>query len=373
MMRTAWHIGKIRGIDINIDPSWLIIFALVVFTLSGAYFPQQYPGWPNWLYWVIGTITGVLFFASVLGHELSHSLIAMRQGGKVRSITLFIFGGIAQIAEEPDNPRKEFVMAIMGPVSSLVIAFVFFIIWVSLRSISEPIGALARYLAIINVILAVFNLIPGFPLDGGRVLRAVIWSTSKNLKTATRIASRVGQSIAVLFILFGILLIFRGLWLNGFWFIFIGWFLYSAAVKSYRQIIVREMLMDLKAEDLMTRDFEAIPKNLTIQQLVEQHILKKRERTFIVVDDGEFQGIICLDDIKDTPRDRWESTSVGEAMTPKDQLKPLSPEDDGNKVLARLNAENVHELPVVDRDKLVGILCQSDVIKALHLHMELGI
>jgi len=231
----------------------------------------------------------------------------------------------------------------------------------------------ARYLAIINVILAVFNLIPGFPLDGGRVLRAIVWSINKDLKRATRIASRVGQFMAVLFILFGIFLIFRGIWLNGFWFIFIGWFLHSAAVRGYRQVIVREMLMDLKAEDLMTREFEAIPRNLTIQQLVEEHVLKKRERTFIVVDDGEFQGIICVDDIKDIPRNRWELTSVGEAMIPKDRLEPLSPKDDGNKVLARLNAENVHELPVIDRGELIGILCQSDVIRALHLRTELGI
>ncbi|HID93064.1 MAG TPA: site-2 protease family protein [bacterium (Candidatus Stahlbacteria)] len=373
MIRTAWHIGKIHGIDINIDPSWLIIFSLVIFTLGGAYFPYQYPGWSNWLYWIIGIITSVLFFASVLGHELSHSLIAMRQGNKVRSITLFMFGGVAQIAEEPDNPRKEFVMAIMGPVSSLAIALVSFMVWVSLKGISEPIGAVARYLVIINVILAVFNLIPGFPLDGGRVLRAVIWSINKDFKIATRIASKVGQFIAVIFILFGILQIFRGLWLNGFWFVFIGWFLHSAAVRGYRQVIVREMLGDLRAADLMTRDFETIPSNLTVQQLVEQYVLKKRENAFIVVDDGKFQGIISLEDIKDIPRDRWELTSVGEAMTPKEQLDPLSPEDDGTKVLARLNTENVHELLVIDRGKLVGIICHSDVIRVLHLRMELGI
>lgn len=186
-MRSIWRIGRIKGIDINIDPSWLIIFGLITFSLGGVYFPRVYPRWPHWLHLITGPITSILFFASVLGHELAHSLVAIRQGEKVRSITLFIFGGAAEITEEPDRPRKEFLVAIVGPLSSLGIALMFMGLWLLLRPINEPASAVARYLAFINIVLAIFNLIPGFPMDGGRVLRSIIWGITGNLRRATRL------------------------------------------------------------------------------------------------------------------------------------------------------------------------------------------
>ncbi len=372
-MRIAWRIGKIRGIQINIDPSWLIIFALVTFSLGGAYFPHQYPDWPRWLHWFTGLATSILLFASVLAHELAHSLVALKQGEKVRSITLFIFGGVAQIAEEPASPRREFLMAIAGPLTSLGIALFFFVVWLGSRNFSEPTAALARHLSLINTVLAIFNLAPGFPLDGGRVLRSIIWATTKNLRRATRLASLAGQVIAFLLIGFGVWQIFRGPMLNGFWFVFIGWFLHSAAVRGYRQVVVREMLGDLRAEDLMTRDFVAVSGDLSLATLVDEYILKRRAHAFLVIDSGQLRGIVCLGDVKDVPRDRWQSTSVKEIMTPEEQLDSVSPHDDGNVVLARLNAKNVREIPVVEDKQVKGVVCRSDLTRTLQLRTELGI
>lgn len=372
MMRTTWRIGRVFGIDINIDSSWLIVFALVIWTLAGSYFPEQYPRWPSWLHWAVGVITAILFFSSVLGHELAHSLVAIGQGEEVRSITLFIFGGVARITEEPDEPLKELLMAIVGPLFSVVTGVAFGILWFLTRGLIQPVSALARYLSMINVSLAIFNLIPGFPLDGGRVLRALIWGLSGNLKLATRLASWAGQAIAFLFMLGGTWQIFGGRWLDGLWIIFIGWFLYSAATSGYRQVLVREMLGEIRAGDLMTADFATVSGNLTLQQLVDEYVLRLREHSFPVADAGLLRGIICLHDVKTVARERWPYTRVSEVMTPWAELVTVSPEDDGSAVLARLNARDVRQLPVVEGERLIGLLRRSDVLHYLQLRTALG-
>jgi len=372
MMRTTWRIGKVFGIDINIDSSWLIIFALVIWTLAGSYFPQQYPRWPTWLHWTVGVVTAILFFGSVLGHELMHSLVAIGQGEEVHSITLFIFGGVARITEEPDEPLKELLMAIVGPFFSLVTGIGFGVLWFLTQGLSQPLGALARYLAMINVSLAIFNLVPGFPLDGGRVLRALIWGLSGNLKMATRLASWAGQGIAFLFMLGGTWQIFGGQWLDGLWIIFIGWFLYSAAASGYRQVLVREMLEEVRAGDLMTADFTTVSSGLTLQQLVDDYVLRLREHSFPVVDVGMLRGIICLHDVKTVPRERWSFTRVSEVMTPRAELETVSLGDDGSTILARLNARDVRQLPVVEGERLMGLLRRSDVLRYLQVRTVLG-
>ncbi len=372
MMRTTWRIGKVFGIDINIDSSWLIIFALVIWTLAGTYFPEQYPRWPTWLHWTVGVITSILFFGSVLGHELAHSLVAIGQGEEVRSITLFIFGGVARITEEPDEPLKELLMAIVGPFFSLATGIAFGILWFLSRGLFQPLGALARYLAMINVSLAIFNLIPGFPLDGGRVLRALIWGLSGNLKLATRLASWAGQGIAFLFMLGGTWQIFGGRWLDGLWIIFIGWFLHSAATSGYRQMLVREMLQEVRAGDLMIADFATVSGDLTLQQLVDEYVLRRREHSFPVADAGLLRGIICLHDVKAVPRERWPFTKISEVMTPWAELETVSPGDGGSTILARLNARDVGQLPVVDGERLIGLLRRSDVLRYLQVRTALG-
>ncbi len=371
-MRTTWRIGRVLGIDINVDSSWLIIFALVIWTLAGSYFPEQYPRWPTWLHWMVGLVASTLFFGSVLGHELAHSLVAISQGEEVHSITLFIFGGVARIIEEPDKPLKELFMAIVGPLFSMATGMAFGALWFLTRGLFQPLSALAQYLAMINVTLALFNLIPGFPLDGGRVMRALIWGLSGNLKVATRLASWAGQGIAFLFMLGGTWQIFGGNWLDGLWIIFIGWFLYNAATSGYRQVLVREMMGQVRAGDLMTTDFATVSGNITLQQLVDEHVLRLREHSFPVADAGLLRGIICLHDVKTIPRARWPSTRVNEVMTPWAELETVSPGDDGSVVLARLDARDVRQLPVVEGERLIGLLRRSDVLRYLQLRTALG-
>jgi Zn-dependent protease/CBS domain-containing protein len=371
-MRSSWRLGRILGVEVNIDPSWLVIFALITFTLGGTYFPAELPNLSTGLHWLIGLAASLLVFGSVLAHELTHSLVAIRQGERVRNITLFIFGGVAQITEEPDRPVKEFTMAIAGPLSSLLIAVFFGTWWLLFRTVSQPLAALGRYLAVINAFLAIFNMIPGFPLDGGRVLRAVIWATTGNLRKATRVASLTGQIFAFLLIFFGLRLIFVGNYRNGLWLIFIGWFLHSAAVRGYHQVLVREMLRGLQAEDLMTRDFETVSGSLPLQELVEDHILGRHLHTFVVADGGQLEGIISLGDIKKVPRDQWASTTVRQAMIPREELVIISPQDDGNVVLRRLVERDLGQLPVIDNNRVVGVLYRSHILRRLKTRMESG-
>jgi len=372
-MRGTWRIARIFGIDVNIDSSWLVIFVLITWTLAGAYFPNQYPDWDSWLHWTVGVATSLLFFASVLAHELAHSLVAIRQGEKVRSITLFIFGGVAEITEEPERAGKEFFMAIVGPLSSLVIALAFGILWLAVRGFSEPVGALARYLAMINASVAVFNLIPGFPLDGGRVLRAVIWGISGDLRMATHAASWLGQGIALLFMLWGVWQVFTGAFINGLWIAFIGWFLRNASISGYRQVLIRDLLRDIRVGDLMSRDFETVSPALTIQQIVDDYVLRRRDHAYPVAEGDYLRGIICLHDVKAVPRPQWALTLVEEVMTPWDKLATVSVEDDGNTVLTYMNTHNVGQLPVVEGSRLIGMLRRSDVLRFMQVRSELGI
>lgn len=341
--------------------------------LAGYYFPSQYTNWPIWQYLLIGAATSLLFFASVLLHELAHSLVALKLGEEVRSITLFILGGVAEIKDEPRRPSREFYMALVGPLSSLGIALVFLGLWYWLREISQPLAALCRYLALINLILAVFNLIPGFPMDGGRILRAIIWKITGNLRKATRIASIIGQVIAFLLILFGIWQILIGFFFNGIWIALIGWFIHSAAARGYQQVLMRDMLKDVRAKDLMNTAFESVGSDLSVKQLVEDYVLKKKERAFLVSDAGKLLGIVCLDDIKTVSPEKRASTKIKDIMTPQEKMETASPDDNGNEILSKLSSRNIHQLPVMEKGEIQGILCRSDILNFLHLRSELGV
>ncbi len=371
-MRNAWRVGRIFGIDINIDSSWIIIFILFSWSLAGSYFPGSYPHWPRGQYWAMGILTSLFVFASVLVHELAHSLVAIRQGEEVRSITLFILGGVSQITEEPKEPLKEFSMAVVGPLSSFALAGFFFVVSLLLSPASVPVGASALYLAIINVALGVFNLLPGFPMDGGRVLRSIIWKITGDMKRATRIASVSGQGIAFLLIFVGILQFLRSNF-GGLWLVLVGWFLHNAAVRGYDQVRLKTALEGLKARDLMNREFETVPSGLAVQALVDEFILKKRERVFLVTEGSALKGIVCLEDVKATPRQEWSRSTVGDIMTPKDKLESVAPDEDGNRILSALAAKDVHQIPVMEGDAVAGIICRSDIIKVLQLRSDLGL
>jgi Zn-dependent protease/predicted transcriptional regulator len=370
--RNAWCLGRILGIDVFIDGSWLIIFALVTWTLAGHYFPAQHPQNPALFNWALGMVASLLFFASVLAHELGHSLVARGQGEEVHRITLFIFGGMAHIGGEPDRPLKEFLIAVVGPLTSLALSLVAGAAWWLLRDSSPSFASLFRYLGLINLALAVFNVIPGFPLDGGRILRALIWGLTKNFRLATRVASFSGKVVAVLLIFWGIRLIFSGFALNGVWTIFIGWFLYNAALSSYRYLMIKDALSDVRVKNLMITDFQTVSAEMSVQQLVDDYMLRHRDRGFLVTRDGLLQGIVCLHDVQKISREQWPITPVRDIMVPKDRLEHVSPSDDAGLALEKLTAKSIHQVPVVEANRVMGILRRNDILEYLQVHSELG-
>ncbi len=373
MLKNSLRLGKIFGIEIRLDYSWFIVFTLVTWSLSTHYFPMRYSAWTRSTYWIIGLATSLLFFISVLAHEISHSLVAKAKGIPVRGITLFIFGGAAQITEEPKRPRDEFAMALAGPATSIGVALFFLLIRFIFLSLNPMVAALATWLSGINLILALFNLIPGFPLDGGRVLRSIIWGATNNLMKATQIASLIGRGVAYLFIFLGIWMFFGGNWFNGLWIGFIGWFLNNAASSSYRQLALREMLAGHTASEVMMTDCPRVDRSLTIDQLVNDYILHTSRRCFPVVDDERVWGLVTLHHVKEVSKEDWATATVGEVMTPFEQLKKVNPDDELLDVFQLMNVEDVNQLPVVENGNFLGMIARDNVMAFIHARSELGV
>jgi Zn-dependent protease/predicted transcriptional regulator len=377
MLRGGIPIGKAFGISLRLHYSWFFIFALVTWALAAAYFPTVYPTWSLSARITAGLITSVLFFASVLVHELMHSIVAQRQGIPVQSITLFIFGGVSQITSEPKQPRDEFRMAIVGPLSSLVIGGILLGVYYQWGSVDtftvQFITAIAYWLGYINLVLGIFNLIPGFPLDGGRVLRSLIWWRSHNLRSATRIASNIGRVVGFIFIFVGIYLIFRGNWVNGIWLALIGWFLESAAVGSYQQLLMQEMLKGHVASEVMSSDCVVVPPDMTIDHLVNGNILTSGRRCFPVGSGSQIMGLMTLHNVKEVPREQWSIETVKEAMTPFDKLKWVRPDEELSSVLRILTEDNVNQVPVVQNNEIVGMVSRENLLNFVHVRSRLGI
>jgi len=372
-MKASFRLGRVMGIEIGIHVSWLIIFALLTWSLAAAYYPQLYPGWGSLTYWTLGVLSSLLLFASVLAHELGHSWVAIRRGIPVKSITLFIFGGAASITKEAETPSSELFMAVSGPAVSFALALIFWLVYFLTQGTSEVIGAMALYLAQINAILGAFNLVPGFPLDGGRVLRAVIWGMTKNFHQATKIASATGQGFAYFLIFGGIATAFIVGWLGGLWLAFIGWFLATAAKASYRQMVVSEILRGASVREIMSSDFKSIEPNVSLQQALDDYMMPFSQRALPVSQWGRLLGLITLTDIKKTPRQLWSSTPVSEVMTRTDELKTVSRDDDLNTVLQCLQSQDLNQLPVMQAGELVGMVTRSDLIRYLQLRQEIDV
>jgi len=372
-MNNSFQIFKISGISIRIDYTWFIVFALVALSLGGNYFPKIYGGWPPELYWAMGIVTAILFFASVLAHELAHSLVSKARGVPVESITLFIFGGVARITDEPKNAGSEFWMALAGPATSVGTGIVFWLIHLLVGKSRTPIYALTAWLSYINLLVAGFNLIPGFPLDGGRILRAIIWQITKDLKKSTRIASVIGQIVAYLFILWGIRVLISGNLFNGIWIAFIGWFLLNAASSSYRQLAMREMLRGVKVREIMVTDCHGLPKDMPVKELIDEQILYTTRRCFPVTDIDKIIGIITLHNVKGIPKEEWENTKIESVMIPLEELKTVHPDDDLYKVMRQMTEEGVNQLPVLENGQLVGMIARDNLLSFMNARSELGI
>jgi Zn-dependent protease/CBS domain-containing protein len=364
MNRRGISLGRIMGIPIQLDYSWFLIFALITWLLAVGYFPAEFGGWPTYEYWVVGLVTSVLFFGSVLLHELGHSVIAMHYDIPVNSINLFIFGGVSQIEKEPPSARVEFLMAVAGPLVSFALAGVFYGLQLVFTSFA-PFLALARYLAYINGLLGLFNLIPGFPLDGGRVFRSIVWGITGNAHRATSIAGTLGRAVGFLFILFGVYEVIGGNFLDGLWIGFIGWFLENAASAEMQQQKIQDLLAGHTVSQAMSHNYTAIPPDMTLQQLVDKHILGNGQRSFVVEEGQHMDGLLTLHDIKELPRAEWNMTMVHQAMIPLDRLKRTDPNADLWDAIEEMNHDGVNQLPVMNDGEILGILRREDVISYL--------
>jgi len=374
-MGSAFNLGKVFGIQFRLHYTWFIVFVLISMSLSWYYFPSLNLDLTPLAYWVIGIASSLLFFASVVAHELAHSLVARTNGIPVKSITLFIFGGIAQITREATKANAELKMAAAGPACSLVLGGLFGLLWLFSRGISEPMGAMTSWLAQVNVILAVFNLIPGFPLDGGRVFRSILWRFTGNYKLSTRIATQVGQGVGYLFILGGISIMFllRGGWFSGLWLIFIGWFLRNTASSSYHQAQWREALREVSASQVMTPDCPVIPPNVTIDRLVQEYVFTSGCYFFLVTDEDGVKGILTLNNIKAVSRQNWDVTQVKEIMTPIDKVKVAHPNQDALSILEEMDENDINQMPVVSEGRVIGLITRDNLLRFLHTRSELGV
>jgi len=374
-MRSNIKLGKISGIEIGLHYSWFIIAALIVFSL-GEHFRQVDRNWSPSEIWIVALFTAVLFFVTLLLHELAHSLVAQAHGLKVKAITLFALGGISQIEDDASDAKTEFWVAIAGPIASLIIGFGCIAMAAALgwHPSAEPRTAptaVLVWLGYINVVLGLFNLIPGFPLDGGRVFRAIVWAITKNADRSTRIAARVGQLVAFLFILAGLRSFFGGAGFNGLWTAFIGWFLMDAATSSYSQVDVAAAFRGRRVSEVMSRDCAIVDRGLSLQEFVDTYVLKTGQRCFAVEDHGHFVGLITLRDVGAIPRDRWESTTVREAMRPLEELHIITPDTQVLDALKIMTSNDVNQLPVVANGALQGIVSRSHLIQLLQARSEL--
>lgn len=386
---SGFRLGSIVGIEVAVDWSLLIIFFLIAFSLAAGVFPAWHPDWSTALAWGTALAAAVLFFASVLAHELSHAIVGRANGVTINRITLFMFGGMAHMEGEPPSWRAEFGMAIVGPLTSFALGLAFLGLAQLLAGPLEldpenarealaqlgPAASLLLWLGPVNIVLALFNMVPGYPLDGGRVLRAVMWGITGNLLLATRWASRAGQGFAWLLMATGFVMILGyrvpvlgGGFANGIWLTFIGWFLNNAAIVSYRQLLVRESLDDVPVRRLMQTRFMRVDPYMTVGALVEDHLMSSGQRAFPVVDDGRFVGLVTLGDMHKCKRRDWEHTPVGKIMTPAAELVTAHPEQDAAEALALIGQRDLDQLPVVAEGEMLGLLRRKDILKWLSVH-----
>ena len=363
------QIGRVFGIPLYLSPSWFIIFFLTT-GLVATQFTSQHPGWTREQHWALGIVTSVLFFASVVFHELSHSVVAKHYKIPVQSITLFVFGGLSRITREPANGKQEFNVAIAGPLSSLFLAGCFGLVWRYVTG-SEMIHAAAGWLAEINLMLALFNLVPGFPLDGGRVLRGIVWGITGDFARATKIAANAGKFFAYLMIFFGVYQALNGNWVGGLWLAFIGWFLLSAAQESSSSIAVRNMLAGVRAEDIMTRDVPTVTRDMSIDEYIHE-VLRTGSRCHVVTGAGTPVGLVTLGAARSVPRDEWKNTSIQAVMLPVDKIHSAAPEEPAMSILQRMQSQDINQMPVIADNHIVGMISRDSILRLLQTRLQVG-
>jgi len=364
MSRHAIPIGRIFGISVDLDYSWFLVAGLLTWVLAASYYPSEFKNWSATEYWLMGGITALLLFGSVLLHELGHSIVAMHYKIQVPRITLFIFGGVSQIAGEPPSAVAEFWIAIAGPAVSVALAALFALLRPLVAPVN-PLSALAKYLALINGMLAAFNLIPGFPLDGGRVFRAIVWGISRNFRKATLIAADAGRFFGFLFIALGVWLALRGNFFNGLWTAFIGWFLESAAVAQVQQQVMQGLLTGHKVSEAMGHDYISISAETTLEDVVRDHILRSGRTSFVIMRGSEIVGLLTLQGIRQVPRADWATTTAVQAMIPAAQMQGIRADAELWTALEKMGKNGVDQLPVMEDANIVGMLARDDLVHYL--------
>jgi Zn-dependent protease/predicted transcriptional regulator len=377
-------LGRLLGIEIKLDWSLLLIFALITWNLGAQLFPSWHPDWSAQLSWATAAAAALLFLASILVHELCHALVARREGIPIRRITLFLFGGVAHMEAEPTTPKAEFWMAIVGPLASILIGIVASTAGVWLAGafdtpfISDsdpevlvrgagPIATLLLWLGPLNVLLGVFNLVPGFPLDGGRVLRSILWAVTNDLTRATRWASRAGELFGWTLIAIGLMNAFAGQVVQGLWLVLIGWFVHQAARTSYRQLLVRRALKDVPVSRLMRAHVPRLAPELPVETLVREYLLADDVSAVAVASAGALLGVVFPRDVRNVPQERWRETPISSIMTPVREMTAVSPETPVSEVVEQLAQGDIEAMPVVEKGQVVGLISGRDVLKWIAL------
>jgi Zn-dependent protease/CBS domain-containing protein len=364
---------KLLGFEVNIDLSWIIIAVLVTWSLAQWVFPFWNPGLTKRDYWIMGVVGALGLFISIIAHEFCHSLVARKFGMPMKGITLFIFGGVAEMGDEPPTAKAEFAMAIVGPISSLVIAVIFYLIYRAgmANGWDTPVNGVIYYIAYINAILAAFNLLPAFPLDGGRVLRSILWGAKGNLRWATRVSSTIGSAFGIGLIILGILQFIGGNIIGGMWMFLIGMFLKNAAQMSYQQLLVRKALEGERVSRFMNANPVTVQDSITVEQLVEDYVYKYHYKMFPVLSGDRLVGCITTRQIKEIPREAWSRETIREAAGACSPENTVSPDTDAIKALAQMNQSGVTRLLVVENGRLVGIVTLKDLLDFFSLKVEL--
>ncbi|OGC24903.1 hypothetical protein A2291_02040 [candidate division WOR-1 bacterium RIFOXYB2_FULL_42_35] len=373
-MRRSFKLFTIFNIPIEINISWFIILSLIVFTLARGYFPYTNPELSTTSHWLMALIAALLLFASLLAHEMAHSLVAIKHQLPIHGITLFVFGGVAQLEKEPDSPAVEFRMAIAGPIMSFSLAVLFFSLTKTFYNLGlpSPILAITNYLFMLNLVVGMFNLIPGFPLDGGRVLRSILWAWFKDLRRATKIASAFGKTFAFVLIAFGLFNLFSGAFVSGIWFIFIGLFLHEAAGSSYRQVAMKKLLSGTKVAAMMTKNVITVPAEITLDKLVDDYFFKYRHATFPIMTDDNIIGLVTFHDIKEVTKEKWSTTTAQDIMIPLIHDFVIDAQADVMEAMPILARNGLGRALIIENKKLIGILSQKDILQLFKFKSAIG-
>ncbi|MFQ5927232.1 MAG: site-2 protease family protein [Terriglobia bacterium] len=367
----GFNLPRILGIEVRIDYSWFIIFGLLSWLLAARHYPQNFPGQWWVTYWGMGLVSALLLFASVLAHELSHAVVARHYGLPVPRITLFIFGGVAQLGHEPLAPRAELFIAGIGPITSLVLGVLFLVFAKLIHAANDIASHTLFYLGLANIVLAIFNLLPGFPLDGGRVLRAWLWQRWANLRRATRVAASVGRLTGLGLVALGLLQIFLGAFVGGIWMILIGLFLRQAATSSYQMTALEELLRGVRVGEIMQLHPVTVADDLPLDRLVEEFFYRYRFTSFPVERDAQLAGLVHINQVKGIPREQWPTRRVAEVMSPRAAIPVVTPEQSAAEAFRQLTLAGAHKLPVTDAGRLVGIITLRDILQLFQIRSDL--